>query len=166
MTARFTYCITSRVSQHAWLVLLFVANVANAQSTTKADRIDEISKSFSSSPSNVDASTLTWVLAIGAILLIAGAVFFLAYQFQDSKTVRSGNELRGASRELGLNLLQSLLLRWVSRKVGIDNMLGLLLSRGTFDHWTNVYLESLSSRRKRVLAPQFVRIRKTVFTDR
>ena len=130
-------------------------------------RLSQISDSFVSGNKGTGFSSFdwTWLAWLAGVLGLAVAVG-LVVRFQRSDLQRRGPEYRESAARLGLNRIQVYLLNRIARRAGLRNGLGLLISQGTFDHWTAAYWAGSRMWPKllgRLLHAQVAEIRRRLF---
>jgi len=130
------------------LASALAAGVVIAQSSGSDDggRLRSISRGFvgeGRDASNINWSAILWSFAIGFIAL---GLIILVHQLRRLDWFALGGEYLQIAGKVGLNLRQAWFLRRLARRVGLSNPTALLLSRGTFDHWTTRYLEQSPGR--------------------
>lgn len=103
-------------------------------------RLSQISDSFVSGNKSTGLSSFdwTWLAWLAGVVGLAVVVAFVI-RSQKSDVQRRGPEYRELAARFGLNPIQIHLLNRIARRAGLRNGLGLLISEGTFDHWTSTY---------------------------
>ncbi len=105
------------------------------------DRLKDISRGFDSSAWD---SAFLWLGWAGAAAVVLG-IIWVAIRIQKADSSVFGSSYRNLARGLGLQRKQWALVNKVARQHGLVNGAGLLISRGTFDHWTTLYLRGANN---------------------
>jgi len=137
-----------------------------AETGSDPGRLQRISEGFAGRHDGFTSRDL--VTLIWGVVLVAGviALTFIAYHWQRTDAARFGGEYRRMARDLNLSVMQLWLLDRIARQCGMLNAMGLLISRGTFDHWTSRYFDQRAdSLWSRFLRERIARLREHLFAE-